>query len=234
MANDKCHTVKAFDDDLSQIRAMACQTGGLAEMAIRDALEALLNQDVPAAARVVGSDSQIDLLSREIERRCICLIALRAPMADDLRAVLASFQVATLIERIGDCARGIAEQVARVPRYRFRGALPLLRSTAAEVGNLVRSALDSFASQDGFKAKLVCAERDRIQSLNEQLFRDLLDAVTDDPDDGEGSCSLLIVSQKLDRIADDATNIGRVVYFLCTGERYSDRPTAGLVPAEHV
>jgi phosphate uptake regulator len=67
MANEKSHTVKAFDDDLSQIRAMACQTGGLAEMAIHDALEALLNHDVPAAARVAGADLQIDLLSREIE-----------------------------------------------------------------------------------------------------------------------------------------------------------------------
>jgi len=234
MASERCHTVKAFDDDLSRVRAMTCQAGGLAELAIHDAIDALLNHDVPAAARVAGAVSKIDLLSREVEKSCICLIALRAPMADDLRAVLASFQVASLIERIGDYARGIAEQIPHVPRYKFRDALPLLRSPAGEVGNAVRGALDSFARNDGAQARLVCAQRSRIQALNECLFRELLDIATEDSGGSEGSCALLIISQKLKRIGEDAANIGRVAYFLCTGERYSGRSTPLFAVEERV
>lgn len=228
MATVVTHELRTFDDELDEIRALVSQTGGLVEAAIRQAVEALMEQDEEQAAKVIGADAKIDQRTQEIERLCIRLIALRAPMADDLRSVLASFQIAILVERIGDDARKVAEQVRMIPSHECRSALRLLQSAAIAVRETVKCCLDAFASADGSTATRVCEKRDTIRSLNEQLFRELLDIMTDNPKRISSSTCLLTVSHALERIADHASDIGKIVYFAATGEHFSERKVLGL------
>ena len=219
MASVDPHTVKQFDDDLEQIRALVAELGGRAEAALRDATSALLNGDEATAARVVASDARIDEISGEIERDCIRLIALRAPMADDLRQVLAAFKIAVLIERMGDCARGVAEQVPKVQSFARRSPLLILKSMSTAVGEMVRSAMDAFVAQDIEAARQVCQSDDEVDALHDQLFRELLEIMGEYPSSISPGACLLLASKKLERIGDHATTIARVVHFSVTGDQ---------------
>src|SRR3546814_785572 len=112
MATTTGHTVKAFDADLDELRALISQMGGLAEAAIADAVQALARKDTDLALRVIEGDKKIDQIEVDVERLAVRLIALRAPMADDLREVVAALKTAGVIERIGDYAKNIAKRVA--------------------------------------------------------------------------------------------------------------------------
>ncbi len=236
MAGVDPHTVKAFDDDLEQIRALVAELGGRAEAAVRDAANALLSGDEATAARVVASDVRIDALSEEIERGCIRLIALRAPMADDLRQVLAAFKIGVLIERMGDCARGVAEQVPKLQTFARRSPLLILKSMSTSVGEMVRCAMDAFVAQDVEAARLVCRSDDEVDALHDQLFRELVEVMGEHPSSISPGASLLLASKKLERIGDHATTIARVVHFSVTGEqlppmRYRPETLTNLVDA---
>lgn len=234
MANVDPHTVKAFDDDLEQIRALVAEIGGRAEMALRDATEALLSNDDVTAAHVITGDAKIDAVSQAIERECIRLIALRAPMADDLRQVLAAFKIAVLIERMGDCARSIAEQVPKVHGFSRRPPLLILRTMSAAVADMVRAALDAFLADDAAAAEILSRSDDEVDMLHDELFRELLDVMTDQPSLITASTCLLLASKRLERIGDHATGIARVVHFSATGthmpqprSRYAAAAAAG-------
>ena len=153
------HTVKAFDYDLDQIRANVSEMGGLAEAAIRESMHALVYRDSEAAAEIIARDDRIDQLEAEVERAVVNVIALRAPMADDLREVIAALKIAGAVERIGDYARNIAKRVPTLERSRIE-PLSLLPEMGRIVGEMVQSVLDAFAARDPQKALEVCA-RDR-------------------------------------------------------------------------
>ena len=114
MATTGGHTIKAFDDDLDRLRALISQMGGLAEHAIRESMRCLVQRDLEGAEKVVANDKKIDALEIETERRAIQLIALRAPMAGDLRDVVAALKISSVVERIGDYAKNISKRVPLV------------------------------------------------------------------------------------------------------------------------
>jgi phosphate transport system protein len=114
------HTVKAFDEDMTRLRGLVAEMGGLAELSIAEAMEALVNGDEDLAAGVIARDRRIDLLESEVDRLSVRVLALRAPMADDLREVIAALKIAGVIERIGDYAKNIAKRVGHIEgRKRF-------------------------------------------------------------------------------------------------------------------
>jgi phosphate transport system protein len=204
------HTVKAFDEDLQGIRALVAEMGGLVEQAVFRATKALIDCDEATAREVVRDDAQIDRLSQEVERRCLCLIALRAPMADDLREVLAGFKIATVVERMGDCARSIAEQVPRVRGLTRASLRNVLRRMSAEAQEAVQHALDIFVRQDGDLGQRPVSVQERLASLHDELLRDLLDTMTEVPSAIGSSTSMLMASQKLVRLAEHSANIVRI------------------------
>ena len=108
------HTLKAFDDDLNQLRASIAEMGGLAEAAIAEAMRALAERDSDGARRVVDGDKRLDAMEAEIEALAVRIIALRAPMADDLREVVAALKIVGVVERIGDYAKNIAKRVPAI------------------------------------------------------------------------------------------------------------------------
>jgi phosphate transport system protein len=222
------HTVKAFDEDLDQLRANIAEMGGLAEAAIRESIQALVRRDTEAAAAIIARDERIDELEAEVERSVVNVIALRAPMADDLREIIAALKIAGAVERIGDYARNIAKRAGRLEGSKIE-PLSLLPEMGRIVGEMVKNVLDAFAARDAQKALEVC-ERDRaVDDFYNSIFRALLTFMMEDPQNITASAHLLFVAKNLERIGDHATNIAEMVYFAATGERMVER-TRGVDP----
>lgn len=216
------HTIKAFDDELNQLRANVSEMGGLAEAAIRDAMRALISHNSEGAAEIVARDHRIDELEAEVERSVVSIIALRAPMADDLRDIIAALKIAGAVERIGDYARNIAKRVPKVGPSQIE-PLSLLPEMGRMVGEMVKSVLDAFVARDPQKALEVC-ERDRaVDDFYNSIFRTLLTFMMESSHNITPATHLLFVAKNLERIGDHATNIAEMVYFAATGERMGER-----------
>ena len=224
MTSTEGHTLKAFDADLDQLRAVIAEMGGLAEVAIRDATDALTQRDAERAARVVRDDARIDELELQVERQVVRLIALRAPMADDLREVLAALKIAGVIERMGDYAKTIAKRELLLEDVTRIEPLSILPAMAGVVSDMVRDALDAFAARDPEKARAVSLRDPQVDNLYNSMFRALLTHMMENPHTITASTHLLFVAKGLERIGDHATNIAEMVYYAATGEQLAERP----------
>jgi phosphate transport system protein len=218
------HTVKAFDDDLDQLRATISEMGGLAEAAISESMRALVQRDIEAAGAVVENDHKIDALEAEIEKHAVQIIALRAPMADDLRDVIAALKIASVVERIGDYAKNIAKRVHVIDESPTIEPLSLLPEMGRIAGEMVHNVLDAFAARDAQKAVSVC-ERDRaVDDFYNSIFRTLLTFMMENPHNITPATHLLFIAKNLERIGDHATNVAEMVYFAATGQHIAERP----------
>lgn len=229
MASNTGHTVKAFDDDLDELRALISQMGGLAEAAIADAVQALGRKDTDLALRVIEGDKRIDQLEVEVERLAVRLIALRAPMADDLREVVAALKTAGVIERIGDYAKNIAKRVAIFAEANPIAPMTIVPEMARVVAQMVKSALDAFVARDAELAARV-RERDKtVDDFYNSLFRTLLTYMMENPNHITASAHLLFIAKNLERIGDHATNVAEMVYYSATGIYLDEREKGGDV-----
>jgi phosphate transport system protein len=218
------HTLKAFDDDIERLRALISQMGGLAEHAIGEAMRSLVQRDAEAAERVVQDDKKLDALEVETERRAVQLIALRAPMAGDLRDVVAALKISGVVERIGDYAKSIAK---RVPLLEHGGRIEpvsLLPEMARIATEMVHDVLDAFVERDAEAAYRVCQRDDAVDDFYDSIFRTLLTHMMENPHNIGQATHLLFVAKNLERVADHATNIAEMVYFAATGAHMTDRP----------
>ena len=223
MATTTGHTVKAFDEDLGELRGLVSEMGGRAEAAIIDALAALQHRDLDTAARIVEGDRKIDELEAEIERRVVRLIALRAPMADDLRDILAALKIAAVVERMGDYAKNIAKRVPVLQDARGLEPMSVLPSMGRVTASMVRDVLDAFVTRDA-DAALAVIERDReVDDFYNSLFRTLLTYMMENPHNITASTHLLFIAKNLERIVDHATNVAEMVYFAATGQSMTER-----------
>ena len=213
------HTLKAFDQDLAELRGLITDMGSFAEAAIEEAMRCLIERDEVAALELVEADVQLDELEAEAERRVIELIALRAPMADDLREAIAALKIAGIVERIGDYAKNIARRVRRLPKRGTLEPLALLPEMAKIASAMVHDVLQAFDKRDGKMAKSVCARDDSLDDFYESIFRTLLTFMMENPQNIGPSTTLLFVAKNLERIGDHATNIAEMVYYSATGER---------------
>ncbi len=216
------HTLKAFDQDLGDLRALIMTMGSFAEAAIEEAMRCLVERDEAAAVQLVEADVQLDELEAEAERRVVELIALRAPMADDLREAIAALKIAGVVERIGDYAKNIARRVRRLPKKRHVEPLSLLPEMAKIAVGMVHDVLDAFVERNPEKAKAVCQRDDALDDFYESIFRTLLTYMVENPQNIGPSTTLLFVAKNLERIGDHATNIAEMVYFAATGERLAE------------
>jgi phosphate transport system protein len=217
------HTVKAFDDELDQLRALIAEMGGLAETAITESMRALVQRDTEAAFQVVQEDARIDAIEAEVERAAVQLIALRAPMADDLRDVIAALKIASVVERIGDYAKNIAKRVHIIEGSPSIEPLSLLPEMGRIASEMVHNVLDAFAARDAEKAVLVC-ERDRaVDDFYNSIFRTLLTHMMENTHNITPATHLLFVAKNLERIGDHATNVAEMVYFAATGQHIAER-----------
>lgn len=195
--------------------------------AISKSMSALMRRDTDAAARVVEADKRIDALEAEAERAAVQIIALRAPMADDLREVVAALKIAGVIERIGDYAKNIAKRVAVIEASPYVEPLSLLPEMARIAAEMVDMVLDAFAARDAQKALAVC-DRDRaVDDFYNSIFRTLLTFMMENPHNITPATHLLFIAKNLERIGDHATNVAEMVYFAATGEHMAERTRGG-------
>jgi len=223
MATGQEHTVKVFDDEIGQLRGLISQMGGLAERAIHDAMNALQRVDLDLAQQVRLADKQIDVIEAEVETLAVRIIALRAPMANDLREVVAALKIAGVIERIGDYAKNIAKRVPMIEsehRIEPISVLPAMGKMAAE---MVHDALDAFAARDQQAAVDVCMRDQALDDFYDSIFRMLVTYMVENPATISQVAHLLFVAKNLERIGDHATNVAEMIYFAATGTQMTER-----------
>ena len=217
------HTVKAFDDDIGELRGHIADMGGRAEVAITLAMQALVKRNLDLARKVIEDDKAIDRLETEVERLAVRIIALRAPMADDLREVIAALKIAAVLERVGDYAKNIAKRVGAIEGRRKIEPISLLPSMALVATEMVGNALNAFAARDPVLAVEV-NERDKVvDDFYNSIFRTLVTYMYENPQSIGDAAHLLFVAKNLERVGDHATNVAEMVYFAATGEYMAER-----------
>ena len=217
------HTVKAFDEDINRLRGLISEMGGRAEQALLQAMTALSKGDLALAAQVVEGDKKIDALEAEVEQLTVQTIALRAPMADDLREMIAALKIVSVVERIGDYAKNIAKRVALMDQTRSIESIPVLMSMSAIVAELIHDALDSLAARDAELAVRVTVRDKNVDDFYNSIFRTLVTFMMENPKHISESAHLLFVAKNLERMGDHATNIAEMVYYVVTGEHMEER-----------
>jgi len=222
MQQGREHTLKAFDEDLDRLRALISQMGGLAEHAIGEAMRCLMQRDVEGAERIVQDDVKLDALEIETERQAVQLIALRAPMAGDLRDVVAALKISGVVERIGDYAKNIAKRVPLLENVGSIEPLSLLPEMARIATEMVHNVLDAFVERDAEAAVRVCQRDQAVDDFYDSIFRTLLTHMMENPHNIGPSAHLLFVAKNLERVGDHATNIAEMVYFAATGDHLAE------------
>jgi phosphate transport system protein len=217
------HTIKAFDDDIERLRALISQMGGFAEHAIEEAMRCLVQRDVDGAERVIENDAELDALEVETERRAVQLIALRAPMAADLRDVVAALKISGVVERIGDYAKNIAKRVSKIEGSSKIEPLSLLPEMARIATEMVHDVLDAFVERDAEAAVRVCERDAAVDDFYDSIFRTLVTHMMENPQNIGQSAHLLFVAKNLERVGDHATNIAEMVYYAATGLHMTDK-----------
>jgi len=221
------HTVKAFSEQLEHLSASIAQMGGLAEAQFASAVDAVTRRDTGLAELAVGGDNRIDEIQIDVEDRALKLLALRQPMAVDLRETLAAIKIASELERIGDLAKNIAKRAIvlnREPPIRLTVSLARMGRQAL---SQLKQVLDAYSDRNAEAAEAVWKQDGEIDEMYNSLFRELLTYMMEDPRTIGSSTHLLFIAKNIERSGDHATNIAEVVYHMVRADHLSnDRPKA--------
>src|SRR4051812_25919045 len=196
-----------FQDELDELKSMLVGMAGLAEEAVRAAVDALLERDVAKAALVLQNDNLIDELEVQVDNQAISLLALQQPMARDLRLITMAMKISNDLERVGDHAVNIAEMLQYLIEAAPFPVLPEIEEMQSIATEMLSKALDAFIRADNKLARSVLEMDDRVDDLHDNNFRILLTHMMEDPRKITAGMDLLLISGNLERIADLATNI---------------------------
>ncbi|MCJ7495487.1 MAG: phosphate signaling complex protein PhoU [Deltaproteobacteria bacterium] len=203
-----------FQQELNKLKENLLKMAGLAEQAISNAVEALVQRNTSLAEKTIKEDEKINQMEILIDEWCLKLLALHQPMAADLRFITSAMRINIELERIGDLAVNIAERVISLnqePQLKPYIDIPRM----AEITQaMVKDVLDAFVNGDTNLARAVCERDDQVDALNDQVFRELLTYMMADPKTITRAVHLIIVSRCLERIADHTTNIAEGVIFM--------------------
>lgn len=213
-----------FEKNLKGVEDDVVQLSNMVEKAIFKSIEALKERDISASQKVVDDDDVIDEEQQAIEDRCIDLIALEAPMAGDLRVLIAAMMVANELERMGDYAEGIAKislSMGNLPPLKPLIDIPRMADKSVD---MLRRSTQAFVNRDVESATGVILDDDEVDDIYEQVYRELLTYMTADPSTVQRATYLLWVAHDLERVADRTTNIAERVIYLVTGETKVEYP----------
>ena len=215
---ERRHTVSAFDEEIARLCAQLEAMGERAAGAVDRSLQAVAAGDLWLARRVVAEDDLLDQAQIAVEKLVVTMMALRSPMADDLRLLVAALRIAAVLERVGDYAKNVARRAESVAGAGHQAALPAIAAMGQDAAAMVRMAVAAFLERDVDAARAVVARDDQVDEAWRRLRRDLGQGTSGA--DGAGiALDLLLVGQHLERIGDHATNIAEAVYLMVTGER---------------
>jgi phosphate transport system protein len=206
-----------FQDELDRLKSMLVGMAGLAEEAVRHAVDALLERDASKAELVKSNDDRIDELEVQIDNHAMSLLALQQPMARDLRLIMMTLKVSNDLERVGDHAVNIAEMMGYLIEAPPFPVIPEIEEMQSIATQMLASALDAFIRSDSQLARAVLEQDDRVDDLHDNNFRILLTHMMEDPRKITAGMDLLLISGNLERIADLATNIAEDVVYLVEG-----------------
>lgn len=203
-----------FDQELQDLKDSLLTMGGRAEAVIQKSVESLKRRDPKLADEVITDDRVIDRIEIEIDEGCVSLLALRQPMAVDLRFITGVLKISNDLERVGDHAVNIAgssKRLALEPPLKPLVDIPRMADLAS---GMLREALDAFVRHDAAAARSVVTRDDDVDNLNQQLFRELVSYMIEDPHTITRAMELILVARNLERVADLATNIAEEVVFI--------------------
>jgi phosphate transport system protein len=223
---DNRHTSREYERELQEIRDGLLYLGALTERALERGAQALLERNSVLAREIVREDEQIDRLDVDLEEKCIRLLALRQPAARDLRFITTAIKITGHLERIGDMAANIAEKVLilnDLPQIKPYVDLPRMVEISR---GMIRKSLDAMVREDIALAKKVGEEDAVIDQLNDQIFRELLTFMMEDPRKIQVCLYIMQISKSLERIADHAEGIAGMVIYMVTGKSVRHKPAS--------
>ncbi len=212
------HIVSSFDESLENLRQSVVRMGGLTESQLARAMQALGRRDANLASEVVRDDSEVDALEQEVSNQVIRLLALRQPMANDLREIIAALKIASDLERIGDYSANIAKRciaLTQLPNMRPVNAIVRMARLVQEI---IKETIDAYINRDPERALEVWRRDEEVDEVYTGLFRELLTYMMEDPRNITPCTHLMFIAKNVERIGDHATNIVEVLHFQVTGK----------------
>ncbi|KAF0674762.1 phosphate signaling complex protein PhoU [Profundibacterium mesophilum] len=219
MESNERHIASAFDRDLEGIQSLIMQMGGLVEAAILDSAKSLVDSDEELAAKVRAADKQIDALEERVNEEAARVIALRAPIASDLRTVLSVIKISGNLERCGDYAKNLAKRTSVLVQLQLpEGSSKSIRRMAREVEAMLKDALDAYLQRDAALAETVRQRDHDVDQMYNALFREFLTHMMEDPRNITACMHLHFIAKNIERMGDHVTSIAEQVVYLVTGE----------------
>ncbi len=222
------HIVQSYDEELARLNNMIAEMGGLTEQQLAGAIDTLMRRDKEQAEKIISRDKKVDDYEAEIDAMTIRMLALRQPMAEDLRIVIATLKIASNLERVGDYAKNIAK------RAQTLSASPIIGDATyslARMGNIVqgmiKNVLDAYLQRDIHMAVDVRDRDEDVDRLHTSLFRELLTYMMEDPRNITPCTHLLFIAKNVERIGDHVTGIAEQIYFMVQGEMLDDERPKG-------
>jgi phosphate transport system protein len=232
------HIIKSYDEELQRLDNTITSMGGLAESQLGAAIDAVMRRDSDLAAEVIENDAKVDKLEREIESLVMRLLALRQPMARDLRQSIAALKIASDLERIGDYAANVAKRsiaLNQAPPVKPVYAVPRMGRLCQA---MIKDILDAYVERDAEKALAVWLRDEELDEMYTSLFRELLTYMIEDPRNITACTHLLFIAKNLERVGDHTTTVAETLYFLVHGTPLAqvrpkgDRSTLAIVDSE--
>lgn len=212
------HSIKSYDDELEHLSKVIAQMGGLAEGQLASAIQAVAKRDSDLASRVVSNDMKVDELEHEIDALSLRMLALRQPVAVDLRSIVSAIKIASDVERIADYAANVAKRALvlnSMPPVKPVSAVPRMGRLVQEI---FKEVLDALVERDADKALEVWKRDEEVDDMYTSIFRELITYMMEDPRTITACTHLLFIAKNIERIGDHATNIAELIYFLVHGK----------------
>lgn len=214
----RAHIDRHYDEELQELRHLVLEMGGFVERQVADAMRALVDRDEEFARLIIERDRTVNRMDVQIDDICLRLLALHQPAGRDLRLITTALKITTDLERSGDMAENIAERAIELSREPQLKPLIDLPRMAAIAQGMLRQALDAFVREDPDMALQVCHQDDSVDGLADQLLRELLTFMMENPQTISRALRLIFVSKYIERLADHATNIAEMVIFMVKGK----------------
>lgn len=228
---DEQHIVASFDRDLDELNMMIAKLGGLAEQQLATAIEALEKRDSAPINAIIERDKELDSLEFSLNERAVEIIAMRSPLAKDLRRIITAVKIASILERVGDYAKNIAKRARVIIDSETNNANNIsVQRMADTILKMLNQVLDAYATGNAELAMEVWDSDHEVDQMHTALFNDLLKIIGEQAEKAVVSSHFLFIAKNLERIGDHTTNISEQVYFLENGEFPGDeRPKADMV-----
>lgn len=213
------HISSSFDGELNDLRAKIVKMGSLVEKQYKNAVLALVDKDKIRAEEVRNTDRTIDLMDADIEKGAIQLIALRSPVADDLRDIVSTIKISSGLERIGDYAKNLAKRVTVIRHAKTISlSSALIDQMVTEISSMISDVIDAYITRDVEKAIDVWQRDKKVDNLYNSLLRELLTYMMENPQYITSATHMLFIAKNIERAGDHATNIAELVYYINEGE----------------